>query len=258
LVAISEQQRELLAARVPSAVHLAMRYGSPSIPDVVRRILQEGHDEVVVVPLYPQYSSAATASSIAAVTEAFATSPFVPALRFVRPFWDHPGVLAAWEARLREARADEADHVLFSYHGLPERQVAAAGGPKCRMDACCVQADAPLHACYRAQCFGTTARLTASLQLKATSTSFQSRLGRTPWIQPYTDHVLDRLAKDGVRRLLVVTPSFVTDCLETLEEIGMRAKEQFLAAGGQDLQLVPCLNTQPEWIAALADLVEAA
>jgi ferrochelatase len=255
LLSISRQQRDLLAQRLGSRVFLAMRYGSPSIPEVVRQIQAEGHDDVVVVPMYPHYSSAANGSSIAAVTEAFSASAFVPALKFVRPFWDHPGVLGAWEAILRENGALDADHVLFSYHGLPERQVAAAGGPNCQMQSCCTSPGAPLHACYRAQCFANTARLAERLGLKASSTSFQSRLGRTPWIKPYTDTVLDDLARDGVEKLVVVCPAFVADCLETLEEIGIRAKEQFLAAGGKDLRLVPCLDTHPLWMDALADLV---
>ncbi|MBX7096554.1 MAG: ferrochelatase [Myxococcaceae bacterium] len=265
LVYFSERQRALLQEKLGATpVILAMRYGKPSIPEAVARLKRESIDQIILVPLYPQYSSAATGSSIEALNAAFAQEAFVPSVTAVPPFWDDAGFLDTFVAHIAEAKAAfKPDHVLFSYHGLPMRQVKAcdASGAHCFASANCCDVQVPAnHACYRAQSFATTRALAAKLGLTADahSTSFQSRLGRTPWIQPFTDVHLDELAAKGVKRLLIACPSFVTDCLETLEEISIRAKEQFVAKGGEDVQLVPCLNDDPRWISALEGLVRRA
>jgi ferrochelatase len=153
--------------------------------------------------------------------------------------------------------------VLFSYHGLPDRQIRAtdAGGAHClASDDCCDAIVDANRGCYRAQCFATTRSLARALDLDPAnhSTSFQSRLGRTPWIRPYTDHVLPELAAQGVKRLAVMCPAFVADCLETLEEIGIRGLEQWTACGGEALELIPSLNAEPRWIDAVAKMIRAA
>ena len=158
---------------------------------------------------------------------------------------------------LREFRPD---HVLFSYHGLPERQIrkSDASGSHClSSDSCCAAIGAANPDCYRAQCFATTRALAAALALEAErhSISFQSRLGRIPWIRPYTDQVLAELASRGIRRLAVLCPSFVADCLETLEEVGIRARQQWMEAGGEDFLLIPSLNADPRWAEGVADMV---
>ncbi len=175
--------------------------------------------------------------------------------------WKEPGFIESWGAVARQPLAEFGpDHVLLSYHGLPERQIlpldASASHCLAKPD-CCEALSAANHACYRAQCFATTRGLAEALGLEATrsSVSFQSRLGRTPWIRPYTDIVVQELFQQGVRRLAVLCPTFVADCLETLEEIDIRLREQWRELGGEDMLLVPCPNANPTWARAVADLV---
>lgn len=263
LVAISRAQAAGLAERLGVPVHLAMRYGRPSIDEAVAAISAEGAEEVVVVPLFPQYSSAATGSALQAVYQAFGALPFVPALSVLRPFWDDPAVLDAFAEVAREAIGDTpVDRVLCSFHGLPERQIRATT-PGCLPDgcdavsaACCADPGPRLGSCYRAQCFATAAALQSRLGLPVT-VGFQSRLGRTPWIRPWTDELLARMAGEGARRIAVICPSFVADCLETLEEVALRGRDQHLAAGGEAFITVPCPNDHPRFLDALAALVRA-
>jgi len=242
-------------------VELAMRYGSPSIPDALARLLAGGARRLVVAPLYPQYSSAATGSSVEAVFAALAGQHVVPPVSVLPPFHDDPGFVSAFAAVGAPVLAREKpDHVLFSFHGLPERHVKASdhSGRHClRSASCCDALGEANRDCYRAQCFATARALAARLALAPGSWSvcFQSRLGRTPWIKPYTDLRLDELAREGKKRLCVFCPAFVADCLETLEEIGLRARAQFLAGGGESLALVPSLNASDAWVEALAKLL---
>jgi ferrochelatase len=215
---------------------------------------------VIALPLFPQYSSAATGSALEAL---FATPAAgrIARITALGPFWDDAGFARAWREVAAPALARfRADHVLFSYHGLPEHQMRAAdrSGAHCLASAdCCAQLGSANYHCYRAQCFATTAVLGAALGLdpQRTSTSFQSRLGRAPWIKPYTDLVLPELYAAGVRRLAVLCPSFVADCLETVEEIGIRGREQWCGLGGEELLLVPCPNSHPTWVEAVAELI---
>jgi ferrochelatase len=179
----------------------------------------------------------------------------VPALDFVPAFHDDPGFLAAFEHVARPVLAEfAAEHVLFSFHGLPVRQILKSdhGRAVCfQRETCCDEAKNPY--CYRAQSFATARALAARLAIAADryTVCFQSRLGRTPWIEPHTDHEIDRLARRGIKRLAVMCPAFVADCLETLEEIGIRARAQFRAAGGEELILVPSLNATAPWVEAV-------
>ncbi len=242
------------------AVALGMRYGRPSIDAALRRLEERGVREVIALPLFPQYSSAATGSALAALFAA----PAAARLRKIRslgPFFDDPGFVRAWrDIAAQPLEEFRADCVLFSYHGLPERQIRAAdrSGRHCLASTdCCVRPDAAHRHCYRAQCFATTAALAAALALDSarTSTSFQSRLGRTPWIRPWTDVVLPELAAAGVRRLAILCPSFAADCLETVEEIGIRAREQWSDLGGEELLRIDCPNAHPTWVEAVAQLM---
>ena len=243
------------------AVALGMRYGRPSIPEALGRLRAAGASRLVVAPLYPQYSSAATGSSLEAVFAELSRQHVVPPVSVLPPFYDDPGFIGAFAAVGAPVLArDRPDHVLFSFHGLPERHVKASdhSGTHCLQQAGCCDAIGPANRdCYRAHCFATARALAARLALAPGSWSvcFQSRLGRTPWIKPYTDLRLDELAREGKKRLVVFCPAFVADCLETLEEIGLRAREQFLAAGGQSLSLVPSLNASDAWVAALVALL---
>src|SRR5687768_2732952 len=224
-------------------VELAMRYGNPSIADGLAKLEQAKVDRIVVLPLFPQYATSSTGTAIARVMELAAERWNVPALDFVPAFFDDPGFLAAFEAVAKPALASaNPDHVLFSFHGLPVRQIQKtdATGAHCLKSASCCDTLANPN-CYRAQSFATARALAKRLGIAAEDYTicFQSRLGRTPWIEPYTDVEIDRLAKAGKKRLAVLCPAFVADCLETVEEIGIRAKEQFTQAGGESLALVP-------------------
>ncbi len=259
--------RELAATLGPAyLVEPAMRYGNPSIKDALNRLIAAGADRIVVFPLYPQYSSSATGTSLERTFHLASQFWNVPSLAAVPPFYDDPAFLDAFASVGKPVIDDmRADHVLMSFHGLPQRHVKKSdttGGTHClATPTCCDHIVAANRNCYRAQCFATARGIAARLDLapNAYSVAFQSRLGRDPWIPPYTDELLITLAKErGVKRLAVFCPAFIADCLETLEEIGDRARHDFLAAGGEDLRLIPSLNTTPAWVTAAADYIRAA
>ncbi len=260
----SQDLRDAVQAQLgPVPVVLAMRYGQPSIRQGLEKLRELGCDRVVVFPLYPQYAASSTGSSVEEVYRAAAELWNTPFVSIVPPFYDDPGFIAAGVAVAKpELAAFAPDHVVFSFHGLPERHMHKSDttGRHCLQVAdCCATIVAANRQCYRAQCFATAKALIAGLGLDpaATSITFQSRLGRTVWIRPYTDVVIPELAKQGVKRVAVLCPAFVADCLETLEEIGMRAEEDFRAAGGEALRLVPSLNAHPAWVQAAVNLVRA-
>jgi len=242
-------------------VELGSRYGRPSSREALERLVRADVTRVIAFPLFPHYAASSTGSALAHVHELASEMWNVPALSTVDAFYEHPGYIAALAESARSAlREFTPDHVLFSYHGLPERQVRKSdlSGSHClSRDDCCAAIGAANRHCYRAQCFATTRALAAALEIDdgRHSISFQSRLGRIPWIRPYTDHVLPELAARGVRRLAVLCPSFVADCLETLEEIGIRAREQWMELGGDDFLLVPCLNAEPRWVETVAEMI---
>jgi ferrochelatase len=244
-------------------VELAMRYGRPSVAGALDALARADVGRIVAVPLFPQYASSSSGSALEHVYALASTRWNVPPLEVVPPFFDDPGFVAALAACARPVLAElRPNFVLFSYHGLPERQVRKSdpSGSHCLASPACCDAIGPANRfCYRAQCLATTRAVAAELGLAPDrhSTAFQSRLGRTPWIAPYTDRVLPELAARGVRRLAVLCPSFVADCLETLEEIGVRAREQWLGLGGEALALVPCVNAHPVWVEALAAAIES-
>lgn len=250
-----------LRERMPEyPIELAMRYGNPAIEPALTRLREQSCDRVVVVPLYPHYAASSTGSSVERVYRIAAKLWNTPYLTVVPPFYEHPAFIGAFSLiGRRQLDALAPDHVLFSFHGLPERHVIASADPKrcvAQRDCCDHLVDANRN-CYRAQCFATARALAAKLGLAsdAWSISFQSRLGRTPWIKPYTDEVIPALAKQGVRKLAVFCPAFVADCLETLEEIGIRARADFRAAGGETLELMTSLNSEPVWVEALEHLI---
>ena len=241
-------------------VELAMRYGKPSIADAITALERAGVDRIVVLPLFPQYASSSTGTAVVRVMEVASERWNVPAIDVVPAFFADPGFLDAFAAVARSPLTDfKPDHTLFSFHGLPERQIVKtdATGTHClKLATCCDTLANPN--CYRAQSFHTARALAERLGLAAEDYTicFQSRLGKTPWIQPFTDHVIDDLAKAGKKRVAVLCPAFVADCLETVEEIGIRAREQFKAAGGDELVLVPSLNATQPWIDAVSALAE--
>ncbi len=249
LIHTSRLLQDKLKAKIGAecTVALGMRYSKPTISDALDQLKHCEH--ITILPLYPQYSSAATGSAIEEVLRTLARKNIIPSLNIVRDFYQHPAFIHAQSAQIQPYIAHH-DYILFSYHGLPENQLEKEGcQPVCTER--CPAISAINQGCYRAQCQTTTELIASTLKLQHYGTSFQSRLGKTPWIKPYTDTLLKELVAQGVKRLCIACPSFVTDCLETLEEIGMRAKEQWLHAGGEELTLIPCMNTNELWIDAI-------
>lgn len=265
LLVHSRELTDRVRAALPELpVELAMRYGNPSIAAGLAALRERGCDRLVVLPLYPQYAASSTGSTAEAVYSAAAALWNTPYVTLVPPFYDDPGFIAAFAAVGAPVLADfKPDHVLYSFHGLPERHMHKSdlSGAHCLRSAGCCDAIVPANRhCYRAQCHVTARALTERLGLDpaATTISFQSRLGRTPWIQPYTDVVLPELVRRGIKRVAVFCPAFVADCLETLEEIGIRAEEDFKKAGGEALRLVPSLNAHPAWVDAVVGMIREA
>lgn len=256
--------RDALAKRLGSGfvVELAMRYGVPAIGPALDRLAAADCRRILVVPLFPQYSAAATGSALEAVYRAAGARWNTPPLDVLDAYYDDPGFIGALAAVARELPEDRRpDHLLLSYHGLPERQIRRSDptGAHClASNDCCAAVCRANRFCYRAQCVATSRALARALGIRDEdwTIAFQSRLGRTPWIRPYTDEILPFLRGRGVRRLAVMCPSFVADCLETIEEIGLRAREQWLELGGEDLVRIPCLNAHPAWVDAVAGWVE--
>jgi len=245
-------------------VELGMRYGRPSLEEALARLRAKKIRSLTLMPLYPQYAASSTSSSLEKAYRLIGEAWDVLPIQVVPPFFDQPGFLDALAAVAAPViRRGRADHVLFSFHGLPERHIhkSDSTGAHCLASLqCCDQLTAVNSNCYRAQAYYTAREAARRLGIPAQgfSVSFQSRLGRTPWIRPYTDLWVQQLAQRGVRQLAVLCPAFVADCLETLEEIGIRARESFRSSGGEDLILVPCLNDHSTWIRAAAELARTA
>ncbi|MEX2468723.1 MAG: ferrochelatase [Pseudohongiellaceae bacterium] len=236
----------------------AMNYSQPLVRDVMADLEAAGVREILVLPMYPQYSSATTASIFAQVREAAQRWHVAPQLYFVNDLYAEPAFVRAWSIVIAGyLEGDAVDHVIFSYHGVPEKTIRKEDkAGVCEFGACCEQIGPDNRYCYRAQCVQTTENIARALGWKKDdySIAFQSRFGPLPWLQPYLDEHLEQLVKDGVRRVAVVTPSFVSDCLETLFEIGVEYREQYLEAGGENFALVPNLNDDPAWFAAVHEI----
>ena len=242
----TQRQTQALAGQLAASGHQvvvrhAMRYGNPSLPSTLDALRAEGVTRVLVLPLYPQYAAATTASVADKVLQWATQARRMPELRFVAEYHDDPAYIAALAAQLRAhwAAQGRGDKLVLSFHGVPERSLHL-GDP------------------YHCQCHKTARLLAAALGLGKDEVlvTFQSRFGKAKWLEPYTEPTLQRLASEGVKRVDVACPGFVADCLETLEEIAQEARDAFLAAGGQTFSYVPCLNDAPEWIDALAALAE--
>jgi ferrochelatase len=261
LVIISRRVQSALQQRLPVPVELAMRYQNPTIGSALRKLSERGIRDLVVIPLYPQYALSSYETVEVRVREEAATIAPDMALRFVPPFYDEPSYLQAWVNSAQRFIQRDYDHLLFSFHGLPERHLIKTDPTRshCLQSKNCCQTPSPAHArCYRAQAFHMVESFVklAGIPAEKYSVSFQSRLGRDPWLKPYTDIVLAELPARNVKHVLVTCPAFVADCLETLEEIGLRGKVTFEQAGGKTLTLIPCLNAHPDWISALENLAK--
>jgi ferrochelatase len=260
LILISRNVQRELQRRTDGPVELAMRYQKPSIPHALRRLADIGVDDLLLIPLFPHYAMSSYETAVERVKEVAARLTPQMKIQVEPPYFDHPDYIAALVGSAQPLLARGYDHLLFSFHGVPERQIRKSDptGRHCLATDVCCQRPSPAHAtCYRAQCFRTMTAFVqkAGIPQGKYSISFQSRLGRHPWLKPYTDYELPRLAQQGIRRLLVICPAFVSDCLETLEEIGIRGKETFLNAGGAEFAQIPCLNEHPLWLDALEKMI---
>jgi ferrochelatase len=261
LIVTSRRVRDLLQARLPVPVELAMRYGEPSIASAIANLAAAGVTRLLLFPQYPHYAMSSWETVVAKVYEEVAR--LAPSMRVecVQPFFADTDYVEALVTSARPYRARPHDHFLFSYHGIPVRHLRKADSSKahCTVVPDCCNIDSPAHAtCYKAQVTRTTREFArrAGLDPAKYSLSFQSRLVGEPWLTPFTDAELVRLAQAGKKRLLVITPAFVTDCLETLEEIRVEGAATFRAAGGESFEHIPCLNDQPVWIDVLAARVD--
>ena len=258
LIVMSRRVRAQLQQRVAVPVELAMRYENPSIKHAVLSLVDQGVREFFLIPLFPHYAMSSYETAVEAVKGELGRRSPNATLRVMPPCYNEPAYLDALVASAADYLNGDYDHLLFSFHGLPERHLRKSDPTGCHCLAkenCCSTPSPAQATCYRAQCYRTVEAFVAKAGVTRYSVAFQSRLGRDPWIRPYTDHELVRLARVGVRNLLVICPAFVADCLETLEEIGMRGRETFLNAGGAQFTLIPCLNDHPAWIDALEEMI---
>jgi ferrochelatase len=261
LVSISRRLAVRLQDETGIEVGLAMRYGKPGIGEAIEKLSIAGVRSLLVVPLFPHYAMSSYESAIVEVRRVAAEAAPWLSLAVMPPFFDHPRYLDALVSVARpHLPQEDGAHLLFSFHGVPESHILKTDptGSHClKVHDCCKTPSAAHHTCYRRQCIATVQGFAARAGLLPGrySFSFQSRLGKGKWLEPATDDQLVRLARSGVRRLAVICPAFTADCLETIEEIGMRGKETFLAEGGAEFSLVPCLNDHPVWVNALAGMV---
>ncbi|MGO4004472.1 MULTISPECIES: ferrochelatase [Pseudomonas] len=264
LVVLSKRLQQAMTTQwTHGPVELAMRYGEPSIETVLTRLAAQGIRKITLAPLYPQFADSTVTTVIEEAKRVVREKKLAVQFSILQPFYDQAEYIEALAASAQPYLEQDYDHLLLSFHGLPERHLKKLNPGHCfEADGnCCARAPAEVVAtCYRAQCLRTAAAFAKRLGLPdgKWSVAFQSRLGRAKWIEPYTEARLDELGKSGAKKILVMCPAFVADCIETLEEIGDRGLEQFREAGGEELVLVPCLNDNPQWAKALNSLCERA
>jgi ferrochelatase len=256
LIVSSRNAQRRLQERVRMPVELAMRYQNPSIESAIKNLATKKVDDLLLIPLFPHYAMSSYETAVVRVQEV--AKKIAPQMKVTvqPPYFDLPDYISALVAGANDFLETGFDHLLFSFHGIPERHLHKSDPTHshCLKKENCCEGSSPVHAtCYRAQCFKTVAAFVKEAKIPAGkfSVSFQSRLGKDPWLKPYTDVVLAELPKRGVKKLFVMCPAFVSDCLETIEEIGIRGKETFLASGGKEFIQIPCLNEHPHWISAL-------
>lgn len=243
-------------------VELAMRYQNPSIKSAIDRLMDQQVSEIIVFPLFPQYASATTGSVHDEVMRILRRQQVIPNVKMVNSYYDYEPMIEIFAENARQFDLDSYDHIVFSFHGVPQRQLRKGdpGGHYClKQENCCQRIGPDNQFCYSAQCMATTRAIANKLGLKPEqyTTSFQSRLGPEKWAKPYTIDVIEEWAEKGAKRLLVFSPAFVADCLETTIEIGYEYQEEFEEMGGEHIDLVPSLNDNPKWIRAISDIVEA-
>lgn len=261
LITTTYKVGDALSDRVDVPVEVGMRYGNPSTEEAIRRLRARGVTEILAIPLYPHYAMSSYETAVAKVQDAVKEVAPEVKLTIQPPYFDDPDYIdALYEVAKPHLESGDYDHILFSYHGIPERHLRKSDPSRCyclQYEDCCRRAHPAHSVCYRHQTHKTTWELAerAGIPKGKYSISYQSRLGSDPWLEPYTDKELERFPTLGVKKLLVICPAFVSDCLETLEEIGMEGKETFEDAGGKEFTYIPCLNEHERWIDVLEKFV---
>ena len=263
LIVLTKQLQAALQPHFSMPVEVAMRYGNPTPEGAYESLLQQvpGLEEVILFPLYPHYAMSSYETAVKYMEEVHSKKGYTFKLTTIPPFYKDKEYINALAESIRPYLNQPFDKIIFSYHGVPERHIFKGDitGEHClKVKDCCHVPSAAHPFCYRHQTFTTTELVSKALGLPAEKVeqTFQSRLGRDPWLQPYTALRLTQLPQEGIKRLLVVCPAFVSDCLETLEEIAIQGKEIFLNAGGGSYETIPCLNINPLWVNAIVKLVE--
>jgi ferrochelatase len=262
LLTYGKKLQELVQAKLDPAanitVEFAMRYKNPSLDAVLKRVNEAAYDNIIILPLFPHYASASSGSAIEKAMNIIGKWWVIPEIKIVQSFYDHPGYIAAFVDKAKQHDLAAYDHVLFSYHGLPERQIDKVH-PEMACSTCdCHQAYKPdQRSCYRNACYETTRLIASELGLseEAYTVAFQSRLGKTPWLRPYSDQVVEKLAKEGKKKILAFSAAFIADCLETSIEIGVEYQEIFEEHGGEKIQLVESLNDSEKWVNTVHELI---
>lgn len=259
LIVLTRQLRDALQKQVEEPVFIAMRYGNPGVKEVFNTIQKEhpGVTDVLLLPLYPHYAMSSYETAVVQANDLYKKGNYSFKIETIKPFYDEENYIKALSENIRPYLEQEYDHILFSYHGIPERHVQKTDmtGNHCLKSPDCCDVASPAHSqCYRHQCFTTTKLVAERLNIPKNkySNSFQSRLGRSEWLKPYTVTRLAELPKEGIKKLLILCPAFVSDCLETLEEIAIEGNVVFTAAGGTSFTLIPCLNVNPMWVDTIA------
>ncbi len=264
LINLTKQLREAVEIETAEEVEIAMRYGNPTVEagfdKLVSRIPEL--NEVIAVPLYPHYAMSSFETAVEYAKEIHKKKNYSFKLSFLKPFYDESAYITALSESIKPYVQKEYDHIVFSFHGVPERHVRKSDVTKshCLSSVDCCDVNSEAHAyCYRHQCIETMKQVAATLQIpkEKFSYAFQSRLGRDQWLKPYTAVRLKEMPNEGIKKLLVVCPAFVSDCLETLEEMAIEGKETFLESGGDSFELIPCLNLNPLWVKALAGYIQS-
>jgi ferrochelatase len=264
LIVITRQLQAALKNIVSYPVEIAMRYGSPTPAEAYDGLLEKNADlrEVIVVPLYPHYAMSSYETAVEFAREVHSKGKYSFSLKFIRPYYNEKAYINALANSFRPYLLQDYDHLLLSYHGVPERHIHKGDVTRshCLRNGNCCDIPSEAHArCYRHQCFVTSQLVTQALSIPKDkySISFQSRLGRDEWLKPYTAARLEALPSEGVKKLVVACPAFVSDCLETLEEIAEEGKEIFLHAGGESFTMIPCLNSDANWVETIAGYVRS-
>lgn len=258
LIVYTENLCHKVSQNVAFPIEMAMRYGEPSLKNGLRNLSDKGVNEVLIIPLFPQFAMATIESATARIDEL--AKEYFPSIKttVLPPFYNQPEYIEVMAKNIkRQLKEIEYDHLLFSYHGVPERHIRKSDitNGHCKMDGQCCQTPSEAHKyCYRHQCLETTRLITQKLNLKKEtySHSFQSRLGLIPWLKPYTAKHIPDLAKNGIEKLAIVSPAFVADCIETIDELGREAKELFIENGGKEFHLISCLNDRQDWANVLS------